>query len=397
MRSRQTLVLVGLVAIVSAVLTWLVGQQIESPTEVAARTAPPDASLISVPVEFRILESAVVTRGTIGFDETVDIQLLAVEDPAVVTGFGLQEGDALSEGSVLVEISGRPVLVLEGEFPPFRDFVLGLEGPDVLQLEEALERLGVQVGPVDGRLDSATSDSIRALYRSAGHAPPELAKAQRALTDVQRQAGTVLPASELMFVPSLPRTVQSVNIAVGDVVMSGPLVSVSSSALEIVSSVNGTDRDLLAIGMAGVLGDPITDSEIGAEISFIAEQPGGDELASDRFEVRLTPVDDVPSVLLGQNLRVSIPISSSGGEVLTVPLAALSASADGSSRVERLIGDDVVELVVVNVGLAANGFAAVEPVQEDALDADDRVVVGRNNPGDLNNSSLSEDEAADDR
>lgn len=92
--------------------------------------------------------------------------------------------------------------------------------------------------------------------------------------------------------------------------------------------------------------------------------------------MRLTPTEDLPEEAFRQSLRVTIPISSTGGEVLAVPLAAVSAGADGRSRVELERGDGETELVTVTTGLAADGFVEIDPVGAD-IDAGDRVVVGR--------------------
>ena len=66
--------------------------------------------------------------------------------------------------------------------------------------------------------------------------------------------------------------------------------------------------------------------------------------------------------------------------MLAVPVAAISVGADGESRVEveRNEGDgpDAVEIVKVTVGLTAEGYAEITPVEAGALQRGDRVVVG---------------------
>jgi len=59
-------VVLGLV-VLAALGGWVAGSRIRSPAEQAARTAPPEASAILVPVEERVLSTDIVTRGTARF------------------------------------------------------------------------------------------------------------------------------------------------------------------------------------------------------------------------------------------------------------------------------------------------------------------------------------------
>jgi hypothetical protein len=73
---------------------------------------------------------------------------------------------------------------------------------------------------------------------------------------------------------------------------------------------------------------------------------------------------------------VTIPIKSTSGKVLAVPVAALSSGSDGASRVE-VLRNGKVELIPVTVGLTADGFAQVTPKGDAKLSEGDQVVVGR--------------------
>ncbi|HEY3238730.1 MAG TPA: hypothetical protein VGL92_04125 [Acidimicrobiia bacterium] len=66
--TRNRVLAIGVTALVAASAAgWMAGRQVRSPAEIAARTAPPRASLISVPVEKRTLASDVVVRGTVRY------------------------------------------------------------------------------------------------------------------------------------------------------------------------------------------------------------------------------------------------------------------------------------------------------------------------------------------
>ena len=71
----------------------------------------------------------------------------------------------------MLTASGRPVFVLQGEIPVYRDLVPGISGDDVRQLESSLERLGFDPGPADGTYDEQTSAAVADWYTSAGFEP----------------------------------------------------------------------------------------------------------------------------------------------------------------------------------------------------------------------------------
>jgi hypothetical protein len=110
---------------------------------------------------------------------------------------------------------------------------------------------------------------------------------------------------------------------------------------------------------------------------------GGDGSSDGAGRLVIVVQPDDPKVLndyIGFPARITISVSSTDGEVLAVPVAAISVGADGESRVEveRNEGDgpDAVEIVKVTVGLTAEGYAEITPVEAGALQRGDRVVVG---------------------
>ena len=174
-RRRQAIVVVG-VALLAGIGGMLVGTQVRSPADEAASRAAPTPSRITVPVERQVLESSLVLSGEVQFNEPVTIKLagavgVPTDEAQVVTRLPAVD-QAVNEGDVPFEVSGRPVFFLQGELPMYRRLVIGTEGPDVLQLEEALTRLGLAPGTVDNLFDQATADAVSALYTDRGY-PPE--------------------------------------------------------------------------------------------------------------------------------------------------------------------------------------------------------------------------------
>ena len=592
MGRRSILAVVAAVAVLSAGLGWVLGQRIKSPAEVAADTAPPDPSLITVPVEMRELSSRVVVRGTVESSGSTAISVSgSTEGVGLITRLPLEAGDPMDEGDVAVEVAGSPVIVFQGDLPEFRNLAPGMEGPDVEQLEQALNRLGYDPGDVDNLYTVATGRAVAELYEDLGYRadapsreelaivdsaqdrvdqlqqqinagsgsssglpqsqilqldqsitqanevltdakaakeagladlaaakdqahsdkaaaheqlksakarleqaqggthpdtgqPPtddelaaltqavaeaeaaaasadtaaaeasaaydraavdfdrtirdagvqvEIAKASKAeaiasasqgdgsgtstadlrkdladaredLAALQATTGVRLPAAHFRFVKTLPSVVQSVDVELGQVPV-GSVMTIAGASTVLDSSVSESDWRLLEVGMEGVAEDPDMGINVPVRISDLASQPGssGGESGgggSSRYPMELVPLGDVPDEAMFQSLRVTIPVSSTGGEVLAVPLAAVSAGADGSSRVEVEIGDGTTTLVEVSTGLSAEGYVEVRPVGGD-LEPGDRVVVGRDlllpgNDGDTDGGDSGSDESESD-
>ncbi len=173
-RKRIFVLFVVLVLVaVAAVAGWVAGSRIQSPAEAAARTAPPTPSPILVPVEKRVLSSNIVTRGTarFGLPQPISIAPSALKPgPGLFTTLPLRNKQ-LEEGSVMLTASGRPVFVLQGKIPAYRDLVPGISGDDVRHLEEALKRMGFDPGPVDGTYDQQTCAAVAKWYGRVGWEP----------------------------------------------------------------------------------------------------------------------------------------------------------------------------------------------------------------------------------
>jgi multidrug efflux pump subunit AcrA (membrane-fusion protein) len=161
-------VLIGL-----AITGWLAAQQIRSPAQVAAETAPPEASPITVPVERQTLATTVIVRGTVryGAPQAAELGTSHIKQGSDVVTQPPRRGARLGPGDVAMTVDHRPVFVLPGAVPMHRDLGPGDDGPDVRQLEQALVGLGFRPGAVDGRYDAATGAAVSAFYLRSGWEP----------------------------------------------------------------------------------------------------------------------------------------------------------------------------------------------------------------------------------
>lgn len=175
MSRNRIIVLLLVLALVAlaGIGAWLAASRIESPADAAARTAPPAPSPILVPIEERVLSSNIVTRGTarFGLPQPISIAPSVLKpNPGLITTVPLKNTQ-MPEGSVMLTASGRPVFLLAGDTPAYRDLVPGIRGDDVHQLESGLKRLGFDPGRVDGRYDGKTSNAVARWYEDSGWEP----------------------------------------------------------------------------------------------------------------------------------------------------------------------------------------------------------------------------------
>lgn len=383
MRRRNLLVVLVGAVIVSSLVTWMGVAQIRSPAEVAARTAPPAPSPILVPVVERALSTRIVTRGTAHFgspQKVVVTPSLLKSGPSVVTSL-LSRG-TVSSGDVLATVSGRPVFVLVGDVPSYRDLGPGMSGPDVRQLERSLRRLGLAPGRVDGLYDGSTAAAVTELYRKHGFSPIvadettlEGARPDQAATveGAFAEPGVQLPSDEVVFVPTAPLRVTSLPVPVGSP-LRGPLATVTGSRVVIDGLVRVEQASLVREGAKVAVDEPSLGIDTTGRVSSVAGRPGTG--GADGFHVafQATVGEKSPAALVGASVRLTIPIRSTRTARLTVPVTAVSLGPDGGSRVEKWVRGEV-EFVPVRTGFSADGLVAVSPTSG-SLSEGDKVVVG---------------------
>jgi hypothetical protein len=278
-------------------------------------------------------------------------------------------------------LSGRPVFLLRGDEPMYRDLGPGIVGTDVRQLEAALARLGYDPGAVDGRYDAATGAAVTELYRGAGHEPvmateEVLSSIRPATADIlagsRAEAGVQLPADEVVFVASPPVRVAEVAVEVGGE-QANPLLTVTDAMVAIDGALPLAEARLVTAGMTVQVDEPELGIQETGMVTRVADVPGTGGV--DGFHVYFeVVVDGAPARIVGASVRMTVQVETTAGPVLVVPVSALSLGADGSTRVQKLVGQDVV-VVVVDPGLTAAGFVEVAP-RDGTLEVGDMVVIG---------------------
>ena len=198
----------------------------------------------------------------------------------------------------------------------------------------------------------------------------------------------VVPESEIVFLKDLPRRIDQSSAVRGQPVPD-QVVSVSGTDLVIDATVSAADRKFVRKDTKVKLDEQSLGVAFDGTVTSIADQPGSgaadaskaSAAPSDRYAVRITP-DVLPKTvkvadLRGVSLRITIPVQSTKGKVTAVPIAAVSAGGDGTSRVD--VEDTpgaAPRTVKVRTGLSAQGMVEVSAI-EGTLKAGDRVVVGK--------------------
>lgn len=158
-------ILALLVALTSG--AFILGRQVRSPAQAIADAAAPAPIEITAPIEIQQLVDRATFRVDVQLNQVETIGLDTENDSAIVTEVLLEPGQTIEEGAPILAINGTRLFLLQGVLPMFRDITPYIEGPDVTQLQDALARLGFQVGE-RGSFDSATQKAAREFLETGG-------------------------------------------------------------------------------------------------------------------------------------------------------------------------------------------------------------------------------------
>lgn len=198
-------------------------------------------------------------------------------------------------------------------------------------------------------------------------------RANEELEKVKADIGFKVPTSEIRFFAAFPIRVDSVVWKRGDLAQ-GEVMTVSGARLAIDSSIDVEQADAVTVGDAVTIDLTRRGISLTGKVSFKADRPGTNGVDGQEVYIEVLP-DEIREDLTGANVRITIPVESTDGEVLAVPLAALSATAGGDTIVTVEDPDGSTRRIVVTAGLAAGGMVEVTPVDGD-LQEGDRAVVG---------------------
>ena len=352
---------------------WLLAESTREEPEAAGDQAQAQLGPPTATAELRNLVDTMVLRCRFDAADVIRHTLSEARPllgTPVVTSVHASTGDTLVAGDVPLTVSGRPVIVLPGNFPAFRDLRTGDAGPDVEQLQEALAGLQFGAGGeqgVHGVLDERTAQLVDDLYGDLGYEPAR---------NTGDDPDLVLPAAEVALVSDLPRTVVAVPPEVGSVLAPDTSMFVVSSSRLVLDCPLTASQDLLVSeGLTAVI-----DTPEGPQLTGTTERPtvgeGNYALGSTieaTSRVRVLLAQDAPASLLGSTARATVRLRGSKDKVLSVPSTALVAHSDGTASVTVLDESGTGVPVPVTVGVSVGGWVAVEG---GGIDPGDTVLLG---------------------
>ena len=389
------------------VTAFLVGRLVHSPHEQAIANAT-HVPVVTAKVEQRSVQEATIDlQGTLSLGSSWNVTVNPSEGVLpVVTETYLAPGEALTSGSLLAGVSGRPVIGMQLPFVLYRDIHGGDSGDDVREIQRALQSLGLYSGAIDGQYGARTALAVESLYTRLNVAKPSpeqsalaglettqealnqaqiaataapddqaaaaaLASAQKALSSAKTAVLTPVLRSEIIALPANTVTVVAlapINTQIG---ADTPLASLRSGQATVVARISVADKDTFAVG---------TDVSISA-VADTQTKTTGAVTSIGAFTQELSGKSAVPGYDI--TVEVSDPAGLDDGqdvvvtsgetgviEGLAVPVTALRQDGDTT----YVVMADSDTHVPVDVRIVSDGFAILDAT---SLKAGDTVVVSQ--------------------
>ncbi len=342
-RRRLRLVLVVLVVLVVAAVTLALtkplGFDIAHPFRSrhhASSSSRTEAAAATAPVARRTLTEQTSVNGTLGYAGSPSVlgQL-----PGTVTWLP-STGSVIREGHRLYEVDGKPVVLLYGSVPFYRDLAEGktaadVSGADVRQLNAALVRLGY----ADGLGLDRTSDEFSWATRVA------IQRMQKALGLTQTGK---LSRGQVVFQPEALR-VTTVAARLG-APATGQILTGTTTRRAIAVQLDVAEQAEVKVGDAVTITLPNGTSTPGRidSVGSVATAGSGSESAT--VPVVVTPTKPADT---GSWDQAPVQVAITTGTVrnaTVVPVTALLALAGGGYAVEVVPSSGARRLVPVDLG-----------------------------------------------
>lgn len=277
----------------------------------------------------------------------------AVEGTVTVAA---REGATVARGQALYELDDKPVTLLYGPVPAFREMKPGSRGSDVLQLERNLVALGFGAGLyVDPRYDAATAAAVKRWQKSLNRTP----------------TGRV-GKGDVVFQPDRVRVVAADAALADQVGPDAAALTVASTRPVVRAQLDRSDASLTAKDTKVEVTLPSGKTERGRVVGTVArseESGDGDGGAAEDGITVEVALDGGGSAVSGEDAEATASVrfvSESRKGVLAVPVEAVVAlrGAHGGYGLQLVSADGrSSRMVRVETGMTADGRIEVEGPQ----------------------------------
>ncbi|GAA3387220.1 peptidoglycan-binding protein [Cryptosporangium minutisporangium] len=331
-RRGVTALLVAVGVACAAVAVLIVRETSSSAAESAASDLPPNTAQVAR----RTLRDAQTVDGQLGYGTARTATSRLAGTLTRLPDSGAQ----ISRGKAVYMIDNEPVVLMYGSVPAYRSLTVGAEGPDVAQLERNLRALGYSGFTVDDTYTSSTAEAVTEWQDDLG----------------LDETGTV-ELGRVLFAPAAVR-VDGLQASVGDPTGPGrPVLTYTGTAKEVTVELDTADQRLAKKGAAVTVALPdgqTIDGRVASSTTVIepGSQQGEDPTTTVEVVVALTDQQAAKDYVLA-----SVDVTFTASEranVLTVPVGALVALAEGGFGVEVVDGG-TTRYVPVRTGLFSGG------------------------------------------
>ena len=300
---------------------------------------PPTESAVTEQVRRETLIDYITVDGELGYGEGLP---LASKATGTVTWLS-KAGTTITRGQAVLRVDDLPVVLLYGQLPMYRQLTVGSKGDDVAQFEQNLRALGYSTFTVDQQYSASTATGVKHWQHDLGL--PETGVVE--LDRVVYAAGPLRVAEHLVRIGAgSPADVLSVSGTTKVLIASVPAADAGWAASGVAVTVTLPDGGTIPGKVSSVEGGPTSD-----------DQNGGDAEGT-KVRVIISVADQKAIAGLDRGTLTVRYAAREKRDVLTVPVAALLALAEGGYGLE-IVGGDSTRIVAVQVGMFAGGRVEV--------------------------------------
>jgi hypothetical protein len=351
--TRKKWVLAGAAVLVAVAATGgVVVMSSATQTTQAAQEPPPN----TVKVKKGKLSAMVSLDGTLTYRARSDGSPYSVINQALGRYTELpDDGDKVECGDVFYRVDNKPVLLLCGTVPAYRDLYFGDVGKDVGQLNRNLHTLGydakagVDINPDDNAFTDQTERAFQLLQHDKGFG-----------------VTGVLAIGDAVFLPESVRIAKVTGELGGPAQPGAPVASTTSDTLEVQVDLSASQQGEVKEGDPAQITVPGNKSATGKvdRLGRVAQVPDGQNNKAGAATIPAYISLDDPATARGlDKAPVQVAITTGGVEsALSVPVTSLVGKSGGGFAVEVVRDGGRRELVAVKLGLfdTANGRVEVE-------------------------------------